>query len=139
MNGLPIPRKHIYYCIYPRALKSTRTSPTRHLARSSSTMFDHIAINVQDVPASKAFYTTLLAPLGYTCNFSLPEHNLYAFGPRFKPQFWLMPGRDVTRHSGPVHVAFSAWSRAEVDAFHAAGVKAGGKCNGPPGVRGEYH
>jgi predicted lactoylglutathione lyase len=102
-------------------------------------MFDHIGINVHDVPASKAFYTLLLAPLGYTCNFSRPEFNLYAFGPRFKPQFWLMPGRDETRHSGPVHIAFSAGSRAEVDAFHAAGVKAGGKCNGPPGVRGEYH
>ena len=26
-----------------------------------------------------------------------------------------------------------------MDAFHAAGLKAGGTCNGPPGVRSQYH
>lgn len=102
-------------------------------------MFDHVGINVHDVPAAKAFYTVLLAPLGYTCNFSLPEHQVYAFGRLGKPQFWLTPGRDETRHSAYCHIAFSATDRAQVDAFHAAGLKAGGKCNGPPGVRPQYH
>ena len=110
-----------------------------HATLSLSAMFDHISINVHDVPAAKAFYTVLLAPLGFTCNFSLPDHNVYAFGRFFKPQFWLMPGRDSTRHSGPCHIAFSASSRSQVDAFYAAGLKAGGTCNGKPGVRAQYH
>src|SRR5208282_6899021 len=101
-------------------------------------MFDHIGINVHDVSAAKAFYTVLLAPLGYSVNFELPEHQVYSFG-RFQPQFWLTPGRDASRHSGPTHIAFSAKNRPQVDAFHAAGLKAGGTCNGPPGVRKEYH
>ena len=41
--------------------------------------------------------------------------------------------------SGPMHVAFVAPSRAAVDVFYAAAMKAGGKDNGPPGLRPEYH
>jgi catechol 2,3-dioxygenase-like lactoylglutathione lyase family enzyme len=101
-------------------------------------MFDHIGINVKDVPAANAFYATLLAPLGYREIFALPEHKVYAFG-SYKPAFWIYPGRDETRHSGPCHIAFTASNRAQVDAFHKAGLKAGGACNGPPGVRAHYH
>ena len=101
-------------------------------------MFDHIGINVHDVPAAHAFYTTLLAAIGCREIFALPEHEVYGFG-SYQPGFWIMPGRDETRHSGPCHIAFSAKNRAQVHAFHEAGLKAGGKCNGPPGVRAHYH
>ena len=104
----------------------------------SHAMFDHIGINVKDVSAAHAFYTTLLAPLGYREIFALPEHEVYGFG-SYHPGFWIMPGRDETRHSGPCHIAFSAKNRAQVRAFYEAGLKAGGKCNGPPGVRPQYH
>jgi predicted lactoylglutathione lyase len=101
-------------------------------------MFDHIGINVKDVAASKEFYTTLLSSLGYRVKFELPEHQVYGFG-SYKPSFWLAPGRDETRHSGPIHIAFAAKNRQQVDAFYKAGLKAGGKDNGPPGVRTQYH
>lgn len=105
---------------------------------SFKTMFDHIGINVNDVATSKAFYTTVLAPLGYSIRMEFPEHEVCAFG-KFKPQFWLTPGRDASRHSGPTHIAFTAKDRAQVDAFHAAGLKAGGKSTGDPGLRPHYH
>jgi len=38
-----------------------------------------------------------------------------------------------------VHLAFSAPSRETVDAFHAAALEAGGRDNGAPGPRPEYH
>ena len=101
-------------------------------------MFDHIGINVSDTVASKAFYSTLLAPLGYAIKMEFPEQKVHAWG-RFAPQFWIMPGRDASRHSGPVHIAFSAKNRTQVDAFHEAGLKAGGKDNGKPGLRKDYH
>jgi len=101
-------------------------------------MFDHVGINVSDPNASKAFYTTLLASLGYKLKMSFPEQDVHSWG-RMAPQFWIMPGRDPSRHSGPVHIAFAASNRSQVDAFHAAGLKAGGKCNGKPGVRKDYH
>ena len=37
-----------------------------------------------------------------------------------------------------LHFCFEAKSRAAVDAFHAAALKAGGKDNGQPGVRKDY-
>jgi len=40
---------------------------------------------------------------------------------------------------GPIHVAFAATSRAQVREFHAAALAAGGKDNGPPGLRPHYH
>lgn len=56
------------------------------------------------------------------------------FGPTGQPAFWLLPAK-----GGPgTHVAFSAGDRAAVDKFHAAGLKAGGKDNGGPGVRADY-
>lgn len=59
---------------------------------------------------------------------------------RGKPDFWI--GQDAsgeTRAISPVHVCFAARSRAEVDAFHAAGLAAGGRDNGGPGLRPQYH
>ena len=45
---------------------------------------------------------------------------------------------DEPRTSGPVHIAFVAESREQVDAFHRAGIEAGGRDNGAPGVREQY-
>jgi predicted lactoylglutathione lyase len=42
------------------------------------------------------------------------------------------------RPGGPIHLAFAARSRDEVDAFHRAGLEAGGRDNGAPGVREQY-
>ena len=58
------------------------------------------------------------------------------FGAGQKPFFWIGDGESP---SGPLHVAFTAGSRAAVDAFYAAALRAGGKDNGPPGLRPHYH
>ena len=95
-------------------------------------MFDHICIHVKDLPASKAFYTTLLASLNYKIIMTLPDGSgVHAYGKYF-PQFWLAPAcQDHGKpNSDPCHIAFSASNRAQVDAFYAAGIKAGGKDNG---------
>ena len=67
---------------------------------------------------------------------------VHAYGSRF-PCFWLAPAckdKDESKTvSGPCHVAFSAKNRSQVDAFYAAGIKAGAKDNGKPGVRKDYH
>lgn len=55
---------------------------------------------------------------------------------RDRPVFWLHERADTG--SGR-HYAFSAISRAQVDAFHAAALAAGGKDNGAPGLRPHYH
>ena len=51
-------------------------------------------------------------------------------------EFWIHQGTPSTPR---VHVAFRARNRAEVDAFHRAALAAGGRDNGGPGLRPQYH
>ena len=106
-------------------------------------ILDHITLMVSDYARSKIFYEKALAPLGITC---LMEFGQAAgFGKDGKPDFWLGTGPTAfqkpehLRVITPAHVAFSAASREEVEAFHAAALAAGGKDFGAPGVRAHYH
>lgn len=97
-------------------------------------MIDHVGLIVTDYPRSKTFFEEALSPLGYAVQM---EHEISGagFGRDGKPDFWIKTGRS----GGGVHVAFASLDRATVDAFHNAAISAGGKCNGPPGPRPEYH
>ena len=97
-------------------------------------MIDHVGLVVSDYGQSKAFFERALAPLGYAL---LMEHDISGggFGREGKPDFWIKKGDP----GAAVHVAFASDNRATVDAFHKAAVSAGGKCNGPPNPRPEYH
>lgn len=104
-------------------------------------MIDHLGISVSDYEKSRVFYDAALAPLGASMMMAVPkEHtggkNVVGYG-RDKPDFWLS---DVHADaSNSVHVAFVARNRAEVDAFHKAALAAGGRDNGGPSLRPEYH
>jgi len=96
-------------------------------------MIDHVTLRVHDLAASRAFYAATLAPLGYAVIADYPE--AIGLGAAGKPDFWLTPDPSAS----PQHVAFAAASRAAVDGFHAAGLAAGGRDNGAPGLRVHYH
>ncbi len=98
-------------------------------------MFDHVGLNVKDYPASRAFYETALAPLGWTVVMEWPEHNVAGFGVDGRPMLWL---HEREPYGTGTHVAFTCDDRPTVDAFHAAAVAGGGTDNGPPGLRW-YH
>ena len=103
-------------------------------------MIDHMSLNVADLPGMLAFYERALAPLGIKV--------LMRFGKEItgsqevaglggtKPFLWLT---DVGKTEPPMHLAIRADSHDEVDAFHEAGLAAGGKDNGAPGLRLHYH
>jgi catechol 2,3-dioxygenase-like lactoylglutathione lyase family enzyme len=97
-------------------------------------MIDHIGVSVTDVAESKAFYRSALAPLGYAVIMEFGKD--VGFGVPPKPDFWI---GETGEDAGPTHVAFRADSRKQVDAFHKAAVAAGGRDNGPPGLRPDYH
>jgi predicted lactoylglutathione lyase len=104
-------------------------------------MIDHIGLHVRDVARATEFYAEALAPLGYGIVMQVSAEETsgspaVGFGAGQKPSFWIGQG-EIT--SGPMHVAFVAPSRSAVDAFYAAAMKAGGKDNGRPGLRPEYH
>jgi catechol 2,3-dioxygenase-like lactoylglutathione lyase family enzyme len=94
----------------------------------SRIVIDHVSLNVTDARESIRFYSTVLGPLGIP---ALWESDKGA-------QFANLVVVEREPRSGPTHVAFVATSREEVDAFHRAGVEAGYRDNGEPGVRDEY-
>ena len=97
-------------------------------------MIDHIILTVSDYAASKAFYLAALAPLGYEVIMEFGPAG--GFGVAGKPDFWIRQAEPVRP---PVHVAFSSGDRATVDRFWEAAIAAGGRDNGPPGLRPDYH
>ena len=96
-------------------------------------MFDHIGISVSDLDRSLRFYRAALAPLGYGVTYQ--EGPVAGLGKQDGPQLWLHGGKA----GGPVHVALAGATRAEVQRFHAAALEAGGRDNGAPGLRPDYH
>jgi catechol 2,3-dioxygenase-like lactoylglutathione lyase family enzyme len=99
-------------------------------------MLDHVGFAVADYERSKAFYEKALAPLGFTllAEFSGAAAGFGRDGGR--PSFFIEAHGEPVR--GRLHIALSAASRAQVDAFHAAAIAAGGTDNGSPGLRW-YH
>ena len=98
-------------------------------------MFDHVALNVRDYRASKAFYEQALAPLGYRLVNASEDRHSAAFGTDAVE--FIINQREP--FGTGTHVAFTAADRPTVDAFHAAALVAGGRDNGAPGIREQYH
>ena len=103
-------------------------------------MIDHVGFPVSDYERSKAFYAKTLAPLGYALVMETGQtendHPAAGFGADGKPDFWIGGEGGLNRS---MHVAITAKDRAAVDAFYRAALAAGGKDNGPPGLRAHYH
>ena len=97
-------------------------------------MIDHVTANVSDFDAAKQFYTQALAPLGYSVRAEFEGAAGFGTGEGI-PDFWIGSSSD----RGATHIAFNAPDRAAVDRFHDAAMAAGGKDNGPPGLRPHYH
>lgn len=104
-------------------------------------MIDHMGIAVSDIERSRKFYEAALGALGMTVNMEVgPDQTesggtALGFGARDEKIFWIA---DQERPGEGTHVAFRVERREQVDAFHAAGMKAGGRDNGAPGLRPHY-
>lgn len=95
-------------------------------------MIAHTGLAVKSYKKGKAFYEKSLAPLGYRVNM---EYGVAAgFMSGGETDFWIV----VKKRPQAGHVAFKAKNKKEVDAFHRAALKAGGKDNGKPGYRSDY-
>jgi catechol 2,3-dioxygenase-like lactoylglutathione lyase family enzyme len=92
-------------------------------------LIDHVHLRVRDLDASKRFYRAVLAALGREPSGESDQHINF-------DELWI----DTADAAGPshVHLAFQAADRDAVARFYNAGLKAGGKDNGPPGER-KYH
>jgi catechol 2,3-dioxygenase-like lactoylglutathione lyase family enzyme len=97
-------------------------------------ILDHIGVAVRDFSKSSVFYRRALAPLGIET--MLQGEGWAMLGKDGKPEFWFgvhgIP-------PGPIHIAFAAENREQVRAFYRAALAAGGRDNGAPGIRAQYH
>ena len=100
-------------------------------------MLDHIVLPVSNVDEAKAFYRAALAPLSVSWLKDFSDQAGAGFGDQQKPFFWIFERKNAGNY--PLHIAFSAKSRAAVDAFYQAAMGAGGRDNGEPGLRLHYH
>ncbi|KAL3478909.1 Glyoxalase/Bleomycin resistance protein/Dihydroxybiphenyl dioxygenase [Aspergillus californicus] len=101
-----------------------------------SSKIDHIGINAptEQFENLVEFYKNTLAPLQYKELMRFP--GTVGLGHQV-PDFWISETKVDTPQN--LHFAFVSDDRKTVDAFHEAAVAAGGKCNGKPGLRTEYH
>jgi len=98
-------------------------------------MIDHVTLGVSDVARARTFYDRALTVIGIGRLYA--EADAFAgYGAGGKAFFWI--GLKTVPITG-VHVAFAVDSRDLVDRFHAAGIAAGGRDNGAPGLRPHYH
>ncbi len=97
-------------------------------------MLDHVTIGVTDIGRSKAFYDAALGVLGITKR--AEDATFAGYGAGGKAFFWI--GVKTSPITG-VHVAFAAEDRPSVDRFYAAALTHGGRDNGAPGLRPQYH
>jgi catechol 2,3-dioxygenase-like lactoylglutathione lyase family enzyme len=97
-------------------------------------MIDHVILNVSDYEAAKRFYTGALEPLGVEV--VMEFERFCGLGNKGKPDLWI---GERGEPSAPVHVAIASPDRATVDAFYEAALAAGGRDNGAPGLRPQYH
>lgn len=104
-------------------------------------LLDHVSITVRDLARAKPFYRAVMAALGASVAYD--RDDAIGFGERNRP--------DDDRHTylsvfqsvaaapdARRHWCFRAQSVRQVEAFHAAGLAAGGSDEGAPGVR-TYH
>jgi catechol 2,3-dioxygenase-like lactoylglutathione lyase family enzyme len=98
-------------------------------------MFDHVKFGVSDYAASKAFYFAALEPLGVAVvSEGVPAYGVELCG-KGATSLCLFQTEEKPAH---LHLAFTAESRAQVDAFYRAAMEAGGTDNGAPGLRPNY-
>ena len=97
-------------------------------------VIDHVDLRVRDLAASRRFYLAVLAPLGFRLLYE--DQGRIAFGTQGADDFGISQHEQPTTH---LHLAFSAPSTAAVDDFHRAALAAGGRSNGEPGYRPQYH
>ena len=99
-------------------------------------MIDHVSIGVRDLAAAKAFYSKVLAEIGYAILDDRAE--TIGFGKKYS-DFWLnaRPHLLADMDTG-VHVCLRTRTKGQVDAFYDTALQSGGRCYGAPGPRPHY-
>ncbi|MBB3897255.1 VOC family protein [Roseococcus suduntuyensis] len=104
-------------------------------------ILDHVSITVNDLGTAAPFYDAVMAALEVPCVWR--EADGIGYGLRSTEEAEAASYLTILHRPGVVadrrHWAFRARDRAMVCAFHAAGLAAGRRDDGAPGLRPHYH
>lgn len=100
-----------------------------------SDIIDHVTLGVSDFERTRRFYDRIMSALGLQCVWEKPSMAAYGIGRN--DDFGLIGDAGKSRRG--THIAFRAPDRASVDRFHSEALAAGGRDDGKPGLRPEYH
>lgn len=98
-------------------------------------MFDHVVFSVSNYEQAKDFFLEALKPLGVEIVSEGPL-GIELCRPGNPSSLCIRRTVEKTAH---LHLAFTADTREQVDQFYRAALAAGGKDNGAPGLRPQYH
>ena len=104
-------------------------------------MLDHVSLGVTDLAPSRRFYDAVLRPLGLVriVNFGNDRGSDYGAAPgSLGVEFTITAERSVKPAQG-MHLCFRAHDRAAVREFHRLAIDNGGRDDGAPGLRPQYH
>ena len=106
-------------------------------------MLSHVFIGVNDFDRAMAFYSPVLERLGLVLRFTEPARPWAGWQTPgvARPLFLIgrpFDGQPAAPGNGAMNALLAA-DRATVDAVHALALQHGGRCEGPPRPRPEYH
>jgi catechol 2,3-dioxygenase-like lactoylglutathione lyase family enzyme len=100
-------------------------------------MIHHVSVGTNDLQCAKRFYDAVLPVVGLRLLKSSEDAAHYGVGEIIFSVQQPVNGKPATAGNG-VHIAFPVRTRVMVDAFHAEGLRSGGRSDGAPGLRPEY-
>ena len=104
-------------------------------------MLDHVSLGVADLERSRRFYDAVLRPLGLVriVDFQSRGSDYGALAGSLGVEFTITQEPKASLPARGMHVCFRAPDRAAVEAFHRAALASGGRNDGEPGLRAQYH
>jgi len=104
-------------------------------------MLDHVSVGVTDLERSRRFYDAVLRPLGIVriVDFQQRGSDYGAMAGSLGVEFTITAETGNSMLSRGMHLCFRAPDRAAVQAFHTAALHSGGRSDGEPGLRPQYH
>jgi catechol 2,3-dioxygenase-like lactoylglutathione lyase family enzyme len=107
-------------------------------------MLSHVTLGTNDMTRAREFYDAVLGALGYTRLADFGDEGM-GYGPpgdaKDRIEFWVLRpfNRERATNGNGWHVAFLAPTRQAVRGFHARALEQGGRDEGAPGLRPDYH